>query len=415
MSNIIIEENANAAFEADQEGSLVLESRPIMAWIAFSSRCNLHCAHCLRRTSRSQAVPENGDMSGELFEIVERELFPYLKRCHFGGNNLGEQLHANNWDRYFARARAYDFVPMIQTNGVLLNDERIEALVDAGCSIKISLEGATQDTYRGIRGHSLDELLETLRKICTERDRRKTGATVQLTWTALYDNIREIPQLITLAAEIGVDEVVVNHFSPRHEGYRYQSLVYHQGLTNEMLDEAERRSHRLGIKTILPRRFAVKPIHLIKERKSTVGTSNGNLQPCYHPWTSVSVDESGNVMPCCVSGMTMGNLKETPFESIWNSKRYQTLRRTVNTPNPVFSDCRSCGIRNIDILGGLGRVQEPLELCSDPAILLAGIDSDRTVLSGQVLLKCLRRWMLQYKIGKNMYPLGRRMYHKWLK
>jgi hypothetical protein len=40
----------------------------------------------------------------------------------------------------------------------------------------------------------------------------------------------------------------------------------------------------------------------------------------------------------------MGDLKTSSFDEIWNNRRYQKLRRTVNSDNPL-PDCRRCVLR----------------------------------------------------------------------
>jgi hypothetical protein len=77
--------------------------RPSFAWIAVTNRCNLNCTHCQRGMLKKQGLLKLAEMSEQVFNRLESEVFPHLKRIQFGGNNFGEQLTASNWDMFFEK------------------------------------------------------------------------------------------------------------------------------------------------------------------------------------------------------------------------------------------------------------------------------------------------------------------------
>ncbi|MSP11868.1 MAG: radical SAM/SPASM domain-containing protein [Chloroflexi bacterium] len=485
LTQLSFEKNIAKNQQEFTEGKLILESRPTFAWLAFTGRCNLNCAHCARRLRSFRALPETPDLTPELFGKLKTQLLPWLTRYQLGGNNLGEQLYAPNFDEYFDDMQQYPGRPVIQTSGMLLNTERIEALAASGAQINLSLEGATPGTYNSVRGRNLDELIEFARYLDVERKRLDSKATIKLTFTSFYDNIRELPDLVTICKDTGVDMLVVTHLLPLHEGQRYQSLVYHQSMANEMYDKSERLAAELGVKIATPHRFKIKPLHkspepmevglfnpktipVGKERGAANGnglkasvpvaagvmansneapandngisangngaTANGNgnkqvgnghaksnqikiigpgrstsksMPICTHPWTSVSIDEMGDVHPCCASGMVMGNLNENTLEEIWNNGRYQKMRATVNTPHPAFTDCRYCVLRGVDMENDFGGDL----LCGEPKVLLAHIDVANAGLVFAVM-KRVQKALLAHPVGKRFYPLARRIHHR---
>lgn len=325
--------------EEQDAGELSLRSRPYFAWIAIGGRCNLDCAHCgiPPRDKRDPDIPE---LSRSVFEMLKCDLFPYLETCAFGGNNVGEQLLASAWDHYFEEMDQFRFRLILVTNGVLLNRERIAKLVARGAQINLSLEGVTRPTYESIRGPFYDRLISNLQLLKEERRRQPgTGAVVHLGFTVCYDNVRELAQLMEFAARYEVDEVSAHHFVPWYEYQRSQSLVYHKTLGNEWFARAVRRSEELGIRVYLEQPFQIES--LAPRRPGAVPSRAPCPDPCFLPWTSVSINEWGLVHPCCGSDMRMGDLNTQEFEEVWNGDRYRRLRSTVNSKQP-FPACAAC-------------------------------------------------------------------------
>jgi pyrroloquinoline quinone biosynthesis protein E len=66
---------------------------------------------------------------------------------------------------------------------------------------------------------------------------------------------------------------------------------------------------------------------------------------CPWPWMGVYIDTQKNVVPCCRIGdasvLNMGNLNQSTFSEIWNSKRYQDFRK-AHKEGRVPKVCESC-------------------------------------------------------------------------
>jgi radical SAM protein with 4Fe4S-binding SPASM domain len=77
------------------------------------------------------------------------------------------------------------------------------------------------------------------------------------------------------------------------------------------------------------------------------------VKDCTDPWNFAFVQADGDIRPCCWIDDTMGNVNTESFESIWNSQKYQDLRKSVASANPR-SECWGCQAR------GWKWVPEPL-------------------------------------------------------
>jgi len=350
-----------------------------------------------------QGVLKPQEISEQLFHKLEVQLFPYLKRIQFGGNNFGEPLLASEWDSFFERVRKHKIRISLVTNGKLLTPERIGAMVDADVEFNFSLEGATPESYEKVRGYKFEEFVKIVGETCQQKAQRPDScARVNLGFTVRYDNIREIRKLITMAAGLGVDRVTVTHFVPWQENQRQQSLVYHKELSNKMLDVAKKMALESGILIDLPEPFLSDDNN---EADCSEGKKSKPNPPCYHPWTSVSINEQGDVMPCCATSVVMGNMNNASFADIWNGPRYRKLRRTVNSSRPL-SFCRNCALRGIEV--GSNRA---LSFCSDEEIILGTIGGKAGV-SSPSGLRQIKKKLLETSWGRKSIPFLTEVYRR---
>lgn len=396
------ESNQNMEQASSTQRQKKLVPLPSFAWIAVTNRCNLKCAHCQREFLKEQGLIKPQDMPWQIFNKLEAELFPHLKRIQFGGNNFGEPLLASNWDCYFERANKYNICISIISNATLLNPKRIKAMVDSGGEFNFSLEGITKKSYETIRGCKFEKFLNMVKETCLEKIKMsESGARVNLGFTVSQNNISEITRLIRTAVQLGADRITVTHFFPWKESQRQQSLVYHKELANKMLGKAKKLARELDLKVDLP-----KPFRIFKNQDKPILPGVRSLSPCYHPWKSVSVNEKGDVMPCCATSVVLGNLKRSSFSEIWNGHKYKKLRETVNSSRPL-SFCRSCSIRGIDL-----RSTDPLFFCSDESIILDAIGLDRNTKSFPLMLRKLKNYLWKTSWGRKLIPYLMELYRR---
>lgn len=70
---------------------------------------------------------------------------------------------------------------------------------------------------------------------------------------------------------------------------------------------------------------------------------------CQRPWTDLLITTNGDCYNCCYQRNPMGNLREMPFEDIWNGPFMQETRRAF-LENKIPTTCES-GIGNCPELG----------------------------------------------------------------
>lgn len=397
--------NTELNLQEARNQSVTLRSRPVKAWLALTGRCNLHCAHCPRRSLPS-VLPEAKDLPLEVFAKFEQEVLPFLGQCKVGGNNLGEQLLAEHWGELSSRIGRYPLAKILVTNGSLLTSEHIAALIKGNWTIDLSAEGATETTYRKVRGRDFTKFLSSVGQCCEQkRSLPGSGAKVRVCFTVFYDNLGDLEELVVIGAGLKIDEILVTHLIPMREQHRDQSLVYHKGLANLAFARAKAIAGELGISITLPPPFAITGINQSPPPALTDPRSNWSKRICYHPWTSVSINETGEVAPCCIFDRPMGNLFEKSFEAIWNGRRYQELRRSVNSTSPI-GKCRNCPLRGDGFTS---------EICNDDRALLSVIGPSNYVDTGFFLRLKLKEALGRTQWGGRMFQVMRSAYRKALR
>lgn len=62
---------------------------------------------------------------------------------------------------------------------------------------------------------------------------------------------------------------------------------------------------------------------------------------CIIPWVYLEIFPEGTVTPCCANTLTLGDIKTTSLEEIWNGEKMNQFRRSLFAKNLPLS-CQSC-------------------------------------------------------------------------
>ncbi len=354
------------------DGPLV-RSKPQSIHMDVSNRCNIQCIMCPYHWNGQDQLKAGSVMPKEIFYRIGRELFPTARNVYlFGG---GEVFFHPHWDEMFDFARQWTFLPVISTHGGLFTDRRVRALVEAGTQLRISFDGATRETFNRIRyGADFDRVVANIRRIVKYRDRHVPGGRFFLRFsvTSFDENVRELPQIVELASELGVEQVVFHHLMTDRNPLEGHQLHYMPELSDEMFSWAAKRGAELGVRVEVPQLFdlhgeAAERLHAAAANNPTnrhaayfnypIGPSEGYT--CRVPWVETYVKTDGRIMPCCVisQDFTLGNVASGSFEEVWNGTPYQDLRRTVNSMEPPATcTTEACTYRNHKLNQGLIRL-----------------------------------------------------------
>jgi MoaA/NifB/PqqE/SkfB family radical SAM enzyme len=180
----------------------------LSANLEVTSRCNLRCTFCptgngsLRRPARHMEP----DLFRRALEGAARLEFALLFQW---GEPL---LHPAFFDLARA-ARARGTRTLVTTNGTLLDDRRVRALLDAGIDrVTVSVDG-DEETHRRVRGIPLSATRDAVRRLVAARDASGAPTAVDVSmvvapeteraaqafraaWRGLVDRVQAIPLLV---------------------------------------------------------------------------------------------------------------------------------------------------------------------------------------------------------------------------
>ena len=167
----------------------------------------------------------------------------------------------------------------------------------------------------------------------------------------MIDTIGELPELVRIAADLGVSRIVLQEMA-EYETTRGQSLAWRdRALGRRIYNEARAIADSLGVE------LALQPCDQFEEPaekedfKEAEGERRRHLKKdCFLPWKMAVLTTGGDVIPCCAMFTVMGNVGENRFSDIWRGGRFRALRRELlsEDPPPVCVNCQARGWREDD-------------------------------------------------------------------
>jgi MoaA/NifB/PqqE/SkfB family radical SAM enzyme len=318
---------------------------PRSLYLETTSRCNSLCETCILTFGGRE--PQKDLAWAEFRGVVDR--FPVLERVLLHG--IGEPLLNRDLPRMVAHLKGRDATVLFNSNAITLNRRLGRALVDADLDeLRVSLDGVTATTYARVRGvDAFAKVVGNLEQLAQVK--REAGAStprVSLWFTALRDNIEEIPGLVALAARVGAHGIYLQRLVYNGLGLatKEQSLFGHLREREAALIRETEHAARVAGLDFSASGAAAPEISL------TPSHHDRPWSQCRRPWSLVYVTVHGNVLPCCIApwitehydGIVLGNLYRQSLEEVWWGERYRDFRTAIQTEVPP-EPCRGCGVK----------------------------------------------------------------------
>jgi len=272
---------------------------PIAMTFAVTYRCQCKCSHC-----------SAGDhLRNDINELSTKE----AKKLIDDGQDLGITILAFTGGEPLLREDIYELIshvdqnktmPILFTNGLLLTDENVEKLADAGLySLFVSLDSPDlreHDRLRGVNG-----LFETaLRGI--EKMKSK-GVFVGISSYATRSGTRRglYKKMHQLAIDLGLHNLLLFDCVPTGKLLKDTSDV----LMREQREEIYEYSASIFKNRIIPPVSSQSWQNSLEAYMAGIGCLAGNIQ--YY------VSAYGEVTPCDFAPLSFGNIRSEPLKTIW--------------------------------------------------------------------------------------------------
>ena len=330
---------------------------PVVIWNLIR-RCNLTCKHCY---SISADTNFPGELTTEQVFTVMDDLkaFRVPVLILSGGEPL---LRPDIFD-IARRAKAKGFYVGLSSNGTLIDAGNIDRIAECDFNyVGVSLDGlgATHDRFRRLDG-AFAASLKGIR-LC-----RDLGLKIGVRFTMTQDNAHDLPGLLKLVEEEGIDRFYFSHLNYAGRGNKNRKDDAQYQLTRQAMDllfdtcwEYRQRGLEKEFTTgnndadgvyflhWVRRRFPERAAHVEARLRQWGGNSSGvNV---------ANIDNLGNVHPDTMWWhYTLGNVKERPFSQIWPDVSDPLMAGLKQHPRAVQGRCATCAY--LEICNGNTRVR----------------------------------------------------------
>ena len=171
--------------------------------------CNLKCPLCATSYGKYDKV---GQIRLATFKKILKnidEILPQIKRFCLWGR--GEPFLNKDIEKMIFLLSTLKVYSVVNTNGLLLNKERIKETLKSGLNeIIFSIDGLTQKTYAQYRvGGNLRQVLKNLAIFVQEKDKQKAKTKIIWQFLVMKHNEHELEELKQKAKDFNVDKLII--------------------------------------------------------------------------------------------------------------------------------------------------------------------------------------------------------------
>jgi MoaA/NifB/PqqE/SkfB family radical SAM enzyme len=239
---------------------------------------------------------------------------------------------------------------LFNSNAISLSERLSRALIGAGLDeLRVSLDASTPATYARIRGvDAFDKVMANVERFCALARAGAPATAASLWFTAMRENIEEIPGLVDLARRAGASAIHLQRLVYNGLGLATEAQSLHgrlQERESALIGETAAAAAAAGI--FFSASGATAP-----EVSLVPAQADRPWSACRRPWSLVYVTVHGNVLPCCIApwitghyaGIILGNLFRQSLAEIWWGQPYRGFRAAIQTGAPP-EPCRGCGVK----------------------------------------------------------------------
>jgi len=280
--------------------------KPLQITLQLSSFCNLNCIMCAWRSRKGAFNKEH--MSLEMVDDIAKQIkdmkLPSIRIGAFTEPTV--HPHFSEIMKKLADTRPVDF--WLTTNGLLLNEEIAEMLVDIELTLlHVSIDAATPETYKTIRGGNLEIVEKNIMKLLEIRKAKNSV----------------LPFLRVTFIESEENKHEVEMFKKKWENYA--DIVDLQ----KYIDLSSLKKDSTGSP---------------KVKKEAESNHDGEEFECNHPYFQLVIMYDGQILPCSFFMYETLNpvyMSDYSLLDYWNSPELLGFFETIKTKQYIDC-CKRC-------------------------------------------------------------------------
>jgi MoaA/NifB/PqqE/SkfB family radical SAM enzyme/SAM-dependent methyltransferase len=329
----------NQFFSADR---LIVGYHPPELEIDPTTVCNLRCVMC--HNSCGLLYPEWYVDLDTIRQIRDFSLKPSICRLAVSLTGSGEFFLHPQWKEILSILSEGNCDIEILTNGTLLSKEDIDFIWSKSVKkLQFSVDAASSETYRKIRGANFEVVLENIRYACNSQNRKM----VPMSFVVIKENLDEMREFVQMAYSLGADGVVFQSLHARPiEPVSRGSFTFDDSqhvdsqLQIQKLEEARKLASQMGIFMVACQfndydcddGWATCRLKYFDNAQSVLSRYADFTPACWIPWRGMNLDMNGFWRACCMSAVedakSFGGPNASP-EQAWNSTEMQEIRRLL--------------------------------------------------------------------------------------
>jgi MoaA/NifB/PqqE/SkfB family radical SAM enzyme len=323
-----------------------------------TNRCNLECRTCIRNVWDEPL----GMMQWEVYEWILNGIQSFTPTPIVFLGGFGEPFVHPQLIEMIRRVKELGGSVEVITNGILLNDNVSEQLLEAGLDVLwISIDGVTPESYADVRlGATLPTVLGNLDSLIRMRDlASKTKPQIGIAYVAMKRNIHELPELIRMGSEKGIELFSISNllaYTPELK----EEVMYERTLIGGSYQSACRAvgsnfpQMNISNQTIEAYRKALQSNYYFRMAGNEIDRS---IKQCpFQLKGSTSIRWDGALSPCLPllhthdsylgkrfrrsHAYSIGNISNRSLLELWNDPIYVALRERLQIFD--FSPCSYC-------------------------------------------------------------------------
>ncbi len=315
---------------------------PVIAWNV-TSQCNLHCLHC--DTARKQPSTEPELTTEEGLGLLNHLAQHGTKSIYFTG---GEPLLRTDLITLIRHATDEGMRTVLNTNGLLLNDQIIRHLKDSGLKyISITLDGP-EETHNHFRQSSIAfESASTAILRCLD-----AGLYTGLRFTLTMQNIADLPWVLQWVDTNQIPRFCLHHLGTTGHGNQLAGSSLNGSQTRVCLDLLLQQARLWSVSSFQPEIITTNNdadgvyiyLKMLLEKnpgaddvrktlEAAGGNKNGQSIGC--------IDGDGTVYPdrFC-HNHPLGNVKAQQFSTIWQTSEFR--QKLIHRQDYLQGRCAHC-------------------------------------------------------------------------